>query len=279
MQRQFSRARQSEPVGIQGSLSYTVIVATERIVSFRIPEQGLGGAVDKLAADIHGDIVPLATNHGMIGHDGTENGDQPLHIVSMPYLPGRTYLDVGPSSAVLDESTRKKQITLNVHLASQQYPQAPAHDDLNQMNLLVDVDTFEIQGIIDWSLANIAPFGWDYHNVRRLNGNANELGWTDYSDRSLLEKCFWDEFFTETGISDVKEQEQVQRDTIPAATLATIIHYCYCKDLGGTTIDTIHPEPPEYLDGWLGNAPWDHVVQAQTQISEQAKPGYDDKES
>ncbi|KAK8034273.1 hypothetical protein PG993_009268 [Apiospora rasikravindrae] len=255
------------PVELQGSLSYTVVVTTETIVSFRVPEQGLGGVLDQLAATIHGDVVPEATSHGMIGNSqDEENEDQPLHVVSMPYIPGKAYYEVDSKVPVLDAAALERQLTFNTHLAryfarawknpqpvaeselqeqrefmlgkmailkkkpqfdylkprldelegeggidhlfSSKYPQVLTHDDLSHTNILVNEETFAIQGIIDWSLAKIAPFGWDYLGVRKLNGIATEESWgqTDYSDRALLENCFWEEFFAVTEISDAKEQ-------------------------------------------------------------------------
>ncbi|KAK8038283.1 hypothetical protein PG994_015050 [Apiospora phragmitis] len=313
------------PVELQGSLSYTVVVTTERIVSFRVPEQGLGGVLEKLAAQIHGDVVPEATNHGMIGNgEDEEKAGQPLHVVSMPFIPGKAYYEVEWKLPVLDEAALKKQLTFNLHLAryfarawnnsqpvsesklheqrqfmlgklaiikkkpqfdymkphvdelegeggighlsSNDYPQVLTHDDLSYTNILVNEETFAIQGIIDWSLAKIAPFGWDYLGVRKLNGIAPEESWIDSSDRSILERCFWDEFFAVAGITDVKEQLKVQHHATLAAKHATIIHYCFCKELDGTTVDLVHPEPPCYVDGWLGSSSWDRVVQGRTEI-------------
>ncbi|CAJ2504887.1 Uu.00g122810.m01.CDS01 [Anthostomella pinea] len=62
------QASSVRPVGMQGACSYTVIAGTDTIVSFRIPESPLGGRLDKLAHVIHGDVVPLATFHGVIDY-------------------------------------------------------------------------------------------------------------------------------------------------------------------------------------------------------------------
>ncbi|KAK8855419.1 aminoglycoside phosphotransferase protein [Apiospora arundinis] len=317
------------PVELQGSLSYTVVVTTEKIVSFRVSEQGLGGELDRLAAEIHGDLAPEATNYGMIGNGEEEAKDagQSLHVVSMPYLPGKAYYEVNWNMPLEDKGALKRQLNFNIHLAryfarvwknpqpvaeselqaqrvfllgklailkqkpqfdylkphldelegeggieylfSQNYPQTLAHDDLSPTNVLVDEETFAIQGIIDWSLAKVAPFGWDYFAVRKFNGIAGNENWTDYSDRPLLDKSFWEEFFGLTEISDAKKQAKLKHDAILATKLATIMHYCFCKTLSGTPVDFVHPEPPCYVDGWLGTSSWDDVVQPSTDDSVQ----------
>ncbi|KAH9908493.1 hypothetical protein F4778DRAFT_717401 [Xylariomycetidae sp. FL2044] len=303
------------PVGMQGSLSYTVVVDSKTIVSFRIPESGLGEEMDKLGHKIHGDTAPAATNHGMIGNGADE---KPLHVCSMPYLPGKSYLEVASPWPQLSETATDKQLTFNTHLAryfarswlhpqpvdeaqlqekrdfvlqklaklketpgleylkphieelesengvsslySQKYPQTLNHGDLNQTNLLVDDSTRAITGIIDWSRATIGPFGLEYASVRRLNGNANERGWTDYTDRGRFEAHFWDEFWKATGIDSPEERANLKRSTILAGKLGVMLDFAFFRTLSGTVLDGVVPEPCDYLKGFLENPSWDQLV-------------------
>ncbi|KAI0477188.1 hypothetical protein GGR56DRAFT_636203 [Xylariaceae sp. FL0804] len=312
-------ASEIRPVKMQGSLSYTVIatVTTETIVSFRVPEQKLGGDIDKLARKIHGNVVPEATYHGDVG--STEEASTGLLTVcTMPYLPGKSYLEVMSPWPDLDESQLKKQLNFNRHLAryfarawlnpqpvsasklqeqqdfvlkklalleqhsmfdymkpllarlrgkdgvaklySSTHPQVLNHKDLNPQNLLMDPEDFSITGLIDWSRARIAPFGIDFYAVRRLNGNVNERGWTDYKARKALEAAFWDEFFATTLVKNSTEQKAIQATAEMAAKLSLILDYAFFTTLGGDPIDEVSPCPAEYLEWWLGADSWHDII-------------------
>ena len=82
------------PVGMQGSLSYTVICSgrpekqEDLIVSFRLLQCRIDDHLVKIAKEIHGDLVPEATDHSLVS-----DLNPPLAIYTMPYLPGISGLE------------------------------------------------------------------------------------------------------------------------------------------------------------------------------------------
>ncbi|KAI1104785.1 hypothetical protein F4804DRAFT_306337 [Jackrogersella minutella] len=85
-------------------------------------------------------------------------------------------------------------------LFAQNYPRVLTHNDFSLMNILVDENTFEITGIIDWSLASIMSFGMDLDILFLTTGFMNGEGWHDYSCKPLLLDIFWEEFWDASRI-------------------------------------------------------------------------------
>ena len=68
------------------------------------------------------------------------------------------------------------------------------HDDLCEMNILVDPDTGHINGIIDWADAKVLPFGtvlWGFENTL---GYMDSNGWHYYFNHHELRSLFWRTF-------------------------------------------------------------------------------------
>ncbi|KAK8066240.1 hypothetical protein PG997_012987 [Apiospora hydei] len=86
----------------------------------------------------------------------------------------------------------------------------------------------------------------------------------------LVEKSFWEEFFTATGISDAKEQARIQRSVVLAAKLAIINSYCFIHRLEGGDEGKIRGKALGYLVAWLSNSSWDHVTQVQSKPQEES---------
>ncbi|KAI1325716.1 hypothetical protein F5Y16DRAFT_411241 [Xylariaceae sp. FL0255] len=293
---------------MQGSLSYTVIASgitlTKTIVSFRVPEQTLGTNLDKLAHIIHGDVVPQATCHGSVGTSGELGKGGPLSVCTMPYLPGKSYLEVKSAYGDLSPVELEKQMAFNKHLA-RYFGRAwlnPQHVEPSQLEqqkgfvleklhvledhpgfgflkphirelrsesglaTLYSPQTRQVINHMDLSQTNIlsrakiGPFGLDFKFLRLLNGNANHLGWTDFKDRKALLQCFWDEFWTVTGVSDEAEREDIRRIAVLGAKLDTILGYSFCCTLGGETLDEVSAHPASYLRYWLTPLSWDELV-------------------
>ncbi|KAJ5614031.1 hypothetical protein N7528_007685 [Penicillium herquei] len=55
-------------------------------------------------------------------------------------------------------------------LFQQTYPQVLTHNDLSQTNILVNEKTYEITGLIDWSLAKVLPFGMELETLILATG-------------------------------------------------------------------------------------------------------------
>lgn len=79
--------------------------------------------------------------------------------------------------------------------SAQSYPQVPTHGDLSVTNILVDEDSLEITGVVDWSLATIMPFGLDL-DILLLTTGFMDLrdDWRDYACKARLQAISWDEF-------------------------------------------------------------------------------------
>ncbi|KAK8040767.1 hypothetical protein PG994_013774 [Apiospora phragmitis] len=317
------------PVGMQGSLSYTVVATTKTIISFRIPENKLGGEMDKAAQEIHGSLVPLATYHGPAPNTESKNGR--LEIYTMPCLEGKTYLEaalLGPqrrdqevarhtqfsqdlaryfarcwnNPRPLDPSRLKEQCDaiseklsllegapgfeflggsivqlrgsqgLN-YLYSEAWPHVVTHGDFSETNILVDPETLVISGLIDWSLAKIAPFGLELSALRRMSGFMSGDGWSDRPFRPQTEAAFWAEFWKCTKIEETKERERVRKMAELSCKLGVILRYAFCKTLDGVVLNQLAPKPARYLRSWLGHKAWNDLI-----IKDIPQPGKGDKE-
>ncbi len=98
-------------------MSYTVVCSgcprpQDLIVSFRQPDARLDEGMVKLAKEIHGDLVPESTYHGIL-----KGADPPLHIYSMPYLRGSSCIEVLASQAEMDPDEEVKHEVFVKHLA------------------------------------------------------------------------------------------------------------------------------------------------------------------
>lgn len=91
-------AKSLRPVGTPGSLSYTVI-GNSSVISSRQEASRLDEDITKLARQIHGDLAPTGTYHGMISDAKLQ---VPLSIYSMPLLPGSAILNVLGDSQEMD---------------------------------------------------------------------------------------------------------------------------------------------------------------------------------
>lgn len=116
--RTISGASLVQAVQAPGSLSYTVICIGCRdqqqnmIVSFRNPGSMLGQEVIQLAKSVHGVLVPEAIYHGPM-----TDAHPPLHIYTMPYLPGISCLEALSAKAELSPDEEARHRCYVKHLA------------------------------------------------------------------------------------------------------------------------------------------------------------------
>ncbi|KZF23718.1 hypothetical protein L228DRAFT_238245 [Xylona heveae TC161] len=100
-------------------------------------------------------------------------------------------------------------------LFSSSYPLVITHDDLCEMNVLVDPSTGHITGIIDWVDAKFRPFGLALWGVENVLGHMDSEGWHYCSNHEQLRKLFWKTFESEVGTEDVttelKEKMELAR--------------------------------------------------------------------
>ena len=73
-------------------------------------------------------------------------------------------------------------------------PFALSHGDLCEMNILVDSETGNITGIVDWAEARILPFGFSLWGFENVLGYMDSDGWHYYDNRRELEDLFWETF-------------------------------------------------------------------------------------
>ncbi|KAK7966300.1 uncharacterized protein PG986_000577 [Apiospora aurea] len=307
------------PVGMQGSLSYTVVAVRSGrkiIVSFRMPGSKLGGRIEKAVQNVHGKLVPVATFRGTVSSQTAYY--EPLKVYSMPCLEGKPYLEAvyfGPQERRHDIikhtvfikdlakyfarcwtqpqavdlrqlETKRKSISQKLSLLedargyeflrntltqlrgpqgivclySGSWLQVVTHGDLSQTNILVDPETLSITGLVDWSLATVAPFGLELSALRRMSGSMFSDGWTDQPFRPQTEAAFWAEFWRCTGIEDTNERESVRKMAELGCKLGVILRYAFCNTLGGVALNQVVPRPAQYLRSWLGHEAWSDVI-------------------
>jgi hypothetical protein len=77
---------------------------------------------------------------------------------------------------------------------SKTYPFVLTHDDLCEMNIFVDPDSGNINGIIDWADAKVLPFGISLWGLENILGYMDSKGWHYYDKYRNLETLFWRTF-------------------------------------------------------------------------------------
>ncbi|PYI01929.1 hypothetical protein BO78DRAFT_378106, partial [Aspergillus sclerotiicarbonarius CBS 121057] len=76
-------------------------------------------------------------------------------------------------------------------------PMVLTHQDLGVCNVLVDEDSCNLVGVIDWAEAEIAPFGVNLHFHQRFISKVHfENGWSRFDDYVACEAVFWNMFQT-----------------------------------------------------------------------------------
>lgn len=96
----------------------------------------------------------------------------------------------------------------------------------------MDPDTYEITAIVDWSLAEVQPFGMELDCLFLMSGSMTRHGWNFYTCRSRLVDAFWSEFWTVAGIEDV-DREDVRFLAEAAAKIGVIIRYAFQRNPDG----------------------------------------------
>lgn len=79
-------------------------------------------------------------------------------------------------------------------LFSKTLPFVLSHQDLCEMNILIDPETGSITGIIDWAEARILPFGFSLWAFENILGYMNSEGWHYYDNCNELQRIFWETF-------------------------------------------------------------------------------------
>ena len=82
-------------------------------------------------------------------------------------------------------------------------PMVLLHKDFGICNIMVNGETCQLVGVIDWAEAEIGPFGTNLHSVQPLISKFHlKHGWIRYLDYEVLEQTFWDTLTEQTvGLS------------------------------------------------------------------------------
>ncbi|KAJ2989134.1 hypothetical protein NUW58_g3623 [Xylaria curta] len=146
-------------------------------------------------------------------------------------------------SSILPNSLLSKLIENLTSLFSQDYPQVLTHGDFSVTNILIDEDTFEITGIVDWSLAMILPFGMDLDILFLTTGFMTQEGWHDYACKLLLLDTFWDEFWAASGIEGEERRGRIRGLAEAAGQIGAILRLAFrCNADGSPTEEVLVSE-------------------------------------
>lgn len=138
-------------------------------------------------------------------------------------------------------------------LFRQGYPQVLTHGDLSTTNILVHEDTYEITGIVDWSLAALLPFGMELDCLFLKTGYMDRNGWHDYACCSQLREAFWLEFWSASGIED-SARRNVRSMAEQAAPIGATLRYAFRRNANGSPSEALASEEAlawSYLRAWL----------------------------
>jgi hypothetical protein len=112
-------------------------------------------------------------------------------------------------------------------LFSDGFPAVLRHDDLCELNILVNPETRSITGIIDWADASILPFGRALYGVLNVMGWMDMDGWHWHTNHRELEKTFWNTFQDEIGGMDEGQRERIRI----ASVLGIFLRYGFTWDM------------------------------------------------
>ncbi|KAL5360876.1 hypothetical protein BJX96DRAFT_184860 [Aspergillus floccosus] len=119
-------------------------------------------------------------------------------------------------------------------LFRQTYPQVLTHSDLSQTNILINEETLEITGVVDWSLARVLPFGMELDTLLLATGYMDLSGWHNYTCRLQMFDAFWDEFWIRCRIYDDVRQREICASAMQATKLGAVLHYAFQRNADGS---------------------------------------------
>ncbi|KAL7810802.1 hypothetical protein V8C44DRAFT_365449 [Trichoderma aethiopicum] len=79
-------------------------------------------------------------------------------------------------------------------------PMVLLHRDFGTCNIIVDETSCRLVGVVDWTEAEVCPFGLNLHSLQALTGKLHlRDGWIYYEDYADLQDVFWGTFKREVG--------------------------------------------------------------------------------
>lgn len=139
-------------------------------------------------------------------------------------------------------------------LFSPEYPQVLTHNDFSVTNILIDEDTFEITGIVDWSLATIMPFGMDLDVLFLTTGFMDLHGWHNYGCKPQLIEVFWEEFWAITRIEAEEHRRRTRRLAEAAGKIGAILRLAFRRNVNGSPAEEVLASESrmQQLNAWVG---------------------------
>lgn len=161
------------------------------------------------------------------------------------------------SSSILGTSAVSELERNLPELFAQEYPQVLTHGDLSRTNILVDESTFNITGIVDWSLAAVLPFGLELDSLFLTTGYMDRHGWHDYACRSRLHQVFWNEFWSNSEITnDDGRRAKIRHMAEQAARIGAILRYAFQRNADGSPSEALVSDGAftlRYLQAWVSS--------------------------
>lgn len=121
----------------------------------------------------------------------------------------------------------------------QTWPQVLTHNDLSQTNILVHEKTFEITGIVDWSMAGVLPFGMELESVLLATGYMDLSGGHDCTCRQLLLDDFWDEFWHQCRVDNGFSRQEIRDVAMQTSKLGAVLHYAFQRNDDGSSSEEL----------------------------------------
>lgn len=157
-------------------------------------------------------------------------------------------------TSTLSKSTLSGLIDSLTSLFEQDYPQVLTHGDFSITNILVDEDSFEITGVVDWSLAAIMPFGMDLDILFLATGFMTLQSWHDYACKLRLLDIFWEEFWAVSGIDGEDRRETLRTSAEAAGKIWAVLRMAFRRNADGSPSEEVLVSEinMKQLRGWLG---------------------------
>jgi hypothetical protein len=101
---------------------------------------------------------------------------------------------------------------------------------------LINEETFEITDVVDWSLAEVQPFGMELDSLLLVTGYMDLNGWHNYTCRLQMLNAFWDEFWIRCQIHDDIRQREIRASAMQVAKIGAVLHYAFQRNANGSQI-------------------------------------------
>ncbi|EER27994.1 hypothetical protein D8B26_005878 [Coccidioides posadasii str. Silveira] len=133
--------------------------------------------------------IPLSDQHTVI--EQIERYKSTLQGLRSSCIGGPTGIVCPPPVA---KQLQRDEMWITKHSPAKEY--VFCHNDLSQSNVIVDPDTLEVNGIIDWEFAGFFPKCFDVPFYRSLKPPGAQI-------RSLADTCELEQFFSVLSVPEI----------------------------------------------------------------------------